>query len=54
MDEKILEKVKSICVTTNVKPIVLLETPRAKQEVDNGMGVDFELPQYSLIYKRLK
>lgn len=37
------------CENNKDNCIVLLKTPRAGEEVDNGMGVDFEISPYSII-----
>ena len=42
---------KVLCSNNNALPIVILKTPRVGTEVDNGMGVEFNLKEYTLIYK---
>lgn len=48
------EKVVKLCKDNGIIPIVLMETDMAGQEVDNGMGVDFELSRFALIYRGKK
>jgi len=46
-----IEKIKAIFEKVNCPAIVILKTPRAGDEVDNGYGVDFDLSEYAVIHK---
>jgi len=46
-----IDKIKEICDGNHVSPIVILKTPLVGETVDNGMGVDFDLKEYALIFK---
>ena len=45
-----IEKIRLLFEQMGSPAIVILQTPRAGEEVDNGMGVDFELAPYAIIY----
>jgi len=45
------DKIINICKDIDVTPVFILETDRAGNTVDNGMGVDFDLDRYVLIYR---
>lgn len=49
-----IEKIKKFCTDNEHSPVVILKTPRAGDTVDNGMGVEFDLREWALIYKRPK
>lgn len=49
-----IDKIREMCEKASVIPIVILKTPRAGETVDNGMGVDFELAEWALIFKKTK
>ncbi len=53
-DTEFLEQIKGVCDLSYLIPIAFLKTPRVGEVVDSGMGVDFELKEYVLIYKRKK
>lgn len=39
------------CEQSKIIPIVILKTPKAGETVDNGMGVEFDLPPFAMIFK---
>ena len=45
-----INKLKEIFIKANYEPIVILQTTLAGEEVDNGMGVEFSLPEYIIIF----
>jgi hypothetical protein len=48
-----IEIIKQLIGLSNehVEVFRIFETPRVGDEVDNGMGVDFELPQFAFFYQ---
>jgi hypothetical protein len=50
MPKELTDKIKDFFNSINCKPLYILETPKAGEEVDNGKGVDFNLPKYAVIY----
>ncbi len=49
--EKLIDKIKEFFDSINCEALVVLKTPLAGKEVDNGCGVEFELPEYAVIHK---
>jgi hypothetical protein len=45
-----ITKIKELFDSVKCFPEVILETDRAGEEVDNGCGVEFKLPQYAVIH----
>ena len=50
MSEELTDKIKDFFSLIECRPLVILETPRAGEEVDNRCGVEFDLPRYAVIY----
>jgi hypothetical protein len=46
-----IQKIINLFASINCPALFVLKTPRAGQEVDNGMGVDFDLAPYAVIHK---
>ena len=44
------EKIRLLFEEMKCPAIIILRTPNAGQEVDNGCGLDFELSEYAVIY----
>jgi len=45
-----VKKIKEFFESINYKPLIILET-NSIGEVDNGMGIEFDLPKYAVIHK---
>jgi hypothetical protein len=46
-----IEKIKNIFTSAGSDPIFILETDRCGDTVDNGYGVEFDLPKYAVIHR---
>jgi hypothetical protein len=44
------EKIRKFFESIDCKPLIILETPKAGEIVDNGYGVEFDLPKYAVIH----
>jgi hypothetical protein len=49
-----IDKIRELFEKMETPPVVILQTPNAGQEVDNGYGVDFDLAEYVVIYDNVK
>jgi len=47
-----VDTIKKMCDKARVKPIVILKTPHAGQIVDNNRGMDFELAEWAVLFKK--
>ncbi len=45
-----IDKIKELFESINCPPEAVLETDRAGEEVDNGYGIEFPLPQFAVIH----
>lgn len=48
--EEVIEKTIALYEKHKTPALVILKTSLAGGEVDNGFGVDFDLPEYAVIY----
>ena len=48
--EEVIEKAIALYEKHKTPALVILKTPLAGGSVDNGLGVDFDLPEYAVIY----
>ena len=46
-----IEKIKEILKNHNLIPLIIMETPQAGEEVDNGCGLEFPLSKYAIIVR---
>jgi hypothetical protein len=49
-----IEKIKALFEKMDCQVVVILQTPRAGEEVDNGYGIDFDLAEYAVIYDNVE
>lgn len=49
--EDLTDKIKELFDSIGCKPLVILKTKKAGEEVDNGYGIEFPLPEYAVIHK---
>lgn len=47
----LLNRIRKIFEKIECPPLYILKTPRAGEEVDNGCGLDFDLPPYAVIFE---
>ena len=46
-----IEKIKNLFESMSCPAVVILQTPKAGEEVENGYGLEFELSEYAVIYE---
>jgi hypothetical protein len=49
-----VDKIRDLFEKMESPAVVILQTPRAGEEVDNGCGVDFDLAPYAVIYDNVE
>lgn len=48
--EEVIEKIQTLYDKYKTPAVVILRTPLAGSLVENGYGVDFDLPEYAVIF----
>jgi len=48
--EEVIKRIVDLYQKHKTPALVILKTSRAGEEVENGYGVDFDLPEYAVIY----
>src|SRR3989344_1622614 len=49
MSEELTDKIKNFFNSIECKPLYILETPRAGEEVDNGYGIMLPISRYAVL-----
>ena len=50
MSNELTDKIKDFFNSIDCKPDYILKTPKAGETVDNRCGIEFELPEYAVIF----